>query len=30
MDLTIVNVALPAIRRDLQTSVAGLQWSIDG
>src|SRR5271154_2152739 len=30
MDVTIVNVALPAIRRDLQTSVAGLQWSIDG
>ncbi len=29
MDVTIVNVALPAIRRDLQTSVAGLQWSID-
>lgn len=30
MDLTIVNVALPAIRRDLDASVAGLQWSIDG
>ena len=30
MDLTIVNVALPAIRRDLHASVAGLQWSIDG
>jgi EmrB/QacA subfamily drug resistance transporter len=29
MDVTIVNVALPAIRRDLHTSVAGLQWSID-
>src|SRR5215475_14266169 len=30
MDVTIVNVALPAIRRDLDASVAGLQWSIDG
>src|ERR1700750_391189 len=30
MDVTIVNVALPAIRKDLQASVGGLQWSIDG
>jgi EmrB/QacA subfamily drug resistance transporter len=30
MDVTIVNVALPAIRRDLHASVGGLQWSIDG
>src|SRR5580704_16623001 len=30
MDVTIVNVALPSIRRDLHASVAGLQWSIDG
>jgi EmrB/QacA subfamily drug resistance transporter len=30
MDVTVVNVALPAIRRDLHASVAGLQWSIDG
>src|SRR5271168_5616411 len=30
MDVTIVNVALPAIRADLHSSVAGLQWSIDG
>src|SRR5580704_5443830 len=30
MDVTIVNVALPAIRRDFRASVAGLQWSIDG
>jgi EmrB/QacA subfamily drug resistance transporter len=30
MDLTIVNIALPSIRRDLHASVAGLQWSIDG
>src|SRR5580698_2175635 len=30
MDVTIVNVALPAIRKDLGASVGGLQWSIDG
>src|SRR5580704_6893929 len=30
MDVTIVNVALPSIRSDLHSSVAGLQWSIDG
>ncbi|HTB78216.1 MAG TPA: MFS transporter, partial [Polyangiaceae bacterium] len=30
MDVTIVNVALPAIRKDLGATVAGLQWSIDG
>ena len=30
MDVTIVNVALPAIGRDLHASVDGLQWSIDG
>jgi EmrB/QacA subfamily drug resistance transporter len=30
MDVTIVNVALPAIRRDLDASVAGLEWAIDG
>lgn len=29
MDATIVNVALPAIRRDLAASVSGLQWVID-
>ncbi len=29
MDTTIVNVALPAIRADLHTSVAGLQWVVD-
>lgn len=29
MDVTIVNVALPAIRKDLNASVGGLQWSID-
>jgi EmrB/QacA subfamily drug resistance transporter len=30
MDVTIVNVALPSIRRDLHSSLAGLQWSVDG
>lgn len=30
LDLTIVNVALPAISRDLGTLVAGLQWVADG
>jgi len=30
LDVTIVNVALPAIRHDLHASVAGLQWSLDG
>lgn len=30
MDVTIVNIALPAIRGDLRASVAELQWSIDG
>jgi EmrB/QacA subfamily drug resistance transporter len=30
MDVTIVNVALPAIRKNLDASVSGLQWSIDG
>src|SRR5580692_6153130 len=29
MDVTIVNVALPAIRRDLRASTSGLQWVID-
>jgi MFS transporter, DHA2 family, methylenomycin A resistance protein len=30
LDLTIVNVALPSIGRDLGTSISGLQWVIDG
>jgi EmrB/QacA subfamily drug resistance transporter len=30
LDLTIVNVALPSIGRDLGASVAGLQWVVDG
>jgi EmrB/QacA subfamily drug resistance transporter len=29
MDISIVNVALPAIGRDLRTSEAGLQWTVD-
>ncbi|WP_024936395.1 DHA2 family efflux MFS transporter permease subunit [Actinomadura welshii] len=29
MDISIVNVALPAIRHDLRTSVSGLQWTVD-
>jgi EmrB/QacA subfamily drug resistance transporter len=28
LDTTIVNVALPSIRRELHASVAGLQWTI--
>ncbi len=30
LDLTIVNVALPSIGRDLGASVSGLQWVVDG
>ena len=29
LDTTIVNVALPSIRKDLHASVSGLQWTID-
>jgi EmrB/QacA subfamily drug resistance transporter len=29
LDTTVVNVALPSIRRELDASVAGLQWVID-
>ena len=29
MDISIVNVALPAMRRDLPASVPGLQWTVD-
>src|SRR3954465_3866663 len=29
MDISIVNVALPAIRRDLHASESGLQWTVD-
>jgi DHA2 family methylenomycin A resistance protein-like MFS transporter len=30
LDVTIVNVALPAIQHDIGGSVAGLQWVVDG
>lgn len=30
MDISVVNVALPAIRGDLHASVSGLQWVVDG
>ncbi|MCA1217605.1 MFS transporter [Streptomyces sp. 8L] len=29
IDLSIVNVALPSISKDLHTSVGGLQWTVD-
>jgi EmrB/QacA subfamily drug resistance transporter len=29
MDISIVNVALPTIRRDLHASMSGLQWTVD-
>lgn len=29
LDTTILNVALPAIRQDLNSSVTGLQWTLD-
>ena len=29
MDVTIVNVALPAMRRDLNATISGLQWVVD-
>ncbi|WP_438804487.1 MFS transporter [Nocardia alni] len=29
LDVTIVNVALPSIQRDLHAPVSGLQWAID-
>jgi MFS family permease len=29
VDVTIVNIALPTIRRDLHSSLSGLQWVID-
>jgi len=29
MDISIINVALPAIGRDLHASVSGLQWTVD-
>jgi EmrB/QacA subfamily drug resistance transporter len=30
LDGTVVNVALPAIGRDLHSGLAGLQWTVDG
>lgn len=30
LDVTVVNVALPAMRNSLGTSMAGLQWIVDG
>jgi DHA2 family methylenomycin A resistance protein-like MFS transporter len=30
LDTTVVNAALPALRRDLGTGVSGLQWVVDG
>jgi EmrB/QacA subfamily drug resistance transporter len=30
LDATVVNIALPAIGRDLQTGMSGLQWTING
>ncbi|MFP5365015.1 MAG: MFS transporter [Thermoleophilia bacterium] len=29
LDNTVVNVALPSIQRDLQTSLAGLEWTVN-
>ena len=29
LDISIVNVALPQIQTDLQTSISGLQWVVD-
>lgn len=30
LDSTVVNVAMPAIRRDLDTDLTGLQWVVTG
>jgi DHA2 family methylenomycin A resistance protein-like MFS transporter len=30
LDAVVVNVALPAVRRDLGGGIAGLQWVVDG
>src|SRR5206468_1777200 len=30
LDAVIVNVALPSIRDDFRTGIAGLQWVVDG
>lgn len=30
LDSSVVNVALPAIDRDLEAGLSGLQWVVDG
>jgi EmrB/QacA subfamily drug resistance transporter len=30
LDITVVNVALPSIERDLHAGISGLQWSVSG
>ncbi|MCL2586379.1 MAG: MFS transporter, partial [Streptosporangiales bacterium] len=30
LDVTVVNVAIPAITAGLRTSTAGVQWVVDG
>jgi hypothetical protein len=30
LDATVVNIALPAIGRDLDADFAGLQWTVNG
>jgi MFS transporter, DHA2 family, methylenomycin A resistance protein len=30
LDTTIANVALPALRADLDARVRGMQWVVDG
>src|ERR1051325_11856064 len=30
LDNTVVNVALPSIQRDLDASISGLEWTING
>jgi EmrB/QacA subfamily drug resistance transporter len=30
LDNTVVNVALPSIQRDLQASISGLEWTVNG
>src|SRR5215510_8394126 len=29
LDITVVNVALPSIGRDLDAGISGLQWTVD-
>ena len=30
LDVTALNVALPSIQQDLDSSLSGLQWTVDG